>query len=362
MATISTETGCLKNVIKLSRTQCECMDPKPDDYNEGQTDIYLDELDGLQLEPLSASEGCEQGDLWQMMATARANATDIFKTDLLTCLGSTLESRRHNFSGIIGDSAQNATLNLTTDKAGLVIRPYEIQGGYFNLKRIGLLFDTTASITIKVFSNEDMETEIASYTMNTAANVLQYVTLTGGLELPLWSNSVSNLEYYIVYDLTGAYSPKNNKLDCGCGRTSDVSYKNWITVHGIKGDVGTDYDKFTTTKEINGLILDGEFTCDSSRLICSDEYKLDFVNGRGKQIAYAIRFRAAVSLVQKILDSGEINRYTLLGREALYGKRAHFQKEYDAWIVWLCENTTVVNTDCLKCKQNSSFIKGTILA
>jgi hypothetical protein len=363
MANISTETGCLKNVIKLSRTECECFETgKPDDYNDGQADIYLDELDGLQLEPLSASEGCGAGDIWDMMAKARANATQEFKNDLLTCLGSSLQMRRHNFSGIIGDSAQNATLNITNDKAGIAIRPYEIVGGYFELKRIGLLFNATSAITIKVYSNEDFDNEIASYSVNSTANVLQYVTLADPLKLPLWSNNVTNLEYYIVYELTGGFQPKNNKLECGCGRKNDVSFKNWITVHGIKGNVGTDYSNYTTSKEINGLLLDGSFTCDSSRLICSEEYPLDFVNGRGVQIAYAIRFRAAVSLIQKILDSGEINRYTLLGREALYGKRAHFQKEYDAWIVWLCENTNVVNTDCLMCKPNNSFVKGFILA
>lgn len=362
MANISTEEGCLKNVIKLSRTQCECFDNgKPDDYNSGQSEVYLDELDGLQLEPLLASEGCEQGSLWDMMARARANATMEFKTDLLMCINSNMQSRRHNFQGIIGDAAQNATLNLTTDRAGIVIRPYEILGGYFELKRIGLLFNATSPITIKVFSNEDMENEIASYNMNTTANVLQYVTLSEPLKLPLWSNDVNNIEYYIVYDLTGAYLPKNNKLDCGCGGRSDVSYKSWITLHGISGNVGTDYSNYSTTKEINGLLLDGIFTCDSTRLICSDEYPLDFVNGKGLEIAYAIRFRAAVTLVQKILDSGEINRYTLLGREALYGKRAHFQKKYEEWLMWLCQNTTVVNTDCLMCKPSSTFVKGTIL-
>lgn len=356
---------CLENIIKLSRTECECFDEgKPTDYNEGKSEVYLDELQGLTLSGLQGSESCEAGGLWDMMARSRENAVLQFRSDLMAAIQMNYTSKRPNYSGTIGDLAFNSTLNLTEDKAGLVIRPYQIVGGYMTINRLALMFNVTAPITIKVYNNEDYTTEIASYNVNSAANTVQYVALSVPLKLPLWSTSVSTLEYYIVYDLTGAYLPKNNKLDCGCGKSVSVTWKNWISMHGIKGSSSSTFNTYATTKELNGLAVDATFSCESGRLICSEEYPLDFSgnDGRAMQIAYAVRFKAGEMLVQKILDSDAINRYTLMNREALYGKRAHYQKKYEEWILYLVENTEILNTDCLICRPNPNFVKGTIFS
>lgn len=354
---------CLDKVIKLSRTTCECFDA-PTDYNEGQSEIYLDELEGISLEGLSGTENCEQGEIWAMMEKARTNAILQFKSDLLSCIGSNFKSRRADYKGFIGETNFNATLNLSESSAGVSLRPYEIVGGYFELKRIGLIFNATGPITVKVYSNEDFDNEIASYNMTTAANSLQFVTLADPLKLPLFSNKVSNLEYYIVYELDGSLMPKNNKSDCGCGKqNSSVSFKNWLTINGIKGNSPTLFRNYQTTKELNGLVLDGVFTCDKTRLICSDEYPLDFESDeRAMDYAYAIRYKAGMMLVQLILDSSNINRYTIMGREALYGKRAHYEKKYQEYVAYLCENTEITNTDCLICRPNPNYAIGTILA
>jgi hypothetical protein len=352
---------CLDNIIKLSRTTCECFDA-PEGYNVGQSEIYLDELEGISLGGLSGTENCEQGDIWAMLDRARTNAILQFKSDLLSCIGSNFRPRRNDYKGLIGETNFNASLSILNTYAGVALRPYEIVGGYFELKRIGLMFNVTGPITVKVYSNEST-TEIASYSMTTAANALQYVTLEEPLKLPLFSNLVSNLEYFIVYELDGSFQPKNNKSDCGCGKQNTaVSFKNWLTIHGIKGDSVSSLSNFQTSKELNGLVLDGVFTCDKTRLICSDEYPLDFENDeRAMDYAYAIRYKAGMLLVQLILDSSNINRYTIMGREALYGKRAHYEKKYQEYVAYLCENTEIVNTDCLVCRPNPNYQIGNIL-
>lgn len=356
---------CLTNVIKLSKTTCECFDDdKPEEFNEGLSDITLDQLEGFPfLSAIKASANCEAGGLWDMMAGARTEAEMQFKADLMACVQSNLTMRRNNFKGIIGDIAFNSTLSLTEDQAGIAFKPYPIDGGYYVVERIGLAFNTTQPITVKVYSSEDTTVEIASYDMATAANNLQWVALSPALKLPLWSTRTTQLEYYFVYELTGVYLPKNIRIDCGCGKTSDTSWKNWGSIKGIKGADATDYPNYTGTKELNGLLLDVKFVCEATRLICSDEFPLDFENdGRAMQMAYAIRFKAAEIVVQKVLDSDEINRYTLMKREALYGKREHFRKKYEDWVAYLCENTEVTNTDCLMCKTNNQVAKGTILS
>lgn len=355
--------ACLDKIIKLSRTTCECFNA-PEGYDEGQSEIYLDELEGLSLSGLSGSENCEEGSIWDMMMKARQNATDMFVADLMACINNNYASKMTNFSGVVGDTVFNSTLAISQNTAGLRIRPYEIVGGYMTLKRIGLMFHATGPLTIKVYSNEDFENEIASYNVTTAANVVQFIDLAEPLKLPLWSEKVSQFEYYVVYSVDGSVLPKNNKENCGCNRSSNVGYKNWVSIQGIKGNTPTLFNMFNTTtgKEMNGLVLDLSFTCESNRLICSETFPLDFNDARVKQMGYAVRFKAGQLLIQKILDSPNINRYTLLGREALYGKRNSYEKKYNDWVAWICENTEVKNTDCLKCKPNPNFVRGTILA
>lgn len=358
--------NCLDNVIKLSRTTCTCFDEsKPVGFDEGKADVYLDELEGLTLDLLNQSSNCESGNVWELMIRSRENATKQFKADLLGCIGTNYTSRRTNYSGLIGTPAFNATLNIIENMAGLAVRTNHIVGGYMTVKRLGLIFNITAPITISVYSNEDLSTPIATYNVTSAANTLQYVNLSTPLVLPLWSNSSSTqLIYYFVYDLVGTYLPKNNKADCGCGGNKQaVAYKNWVMVNGIKGSTPNPLNLFYTTTEFNGLVLDADFKCDSTRLICSDEYPLDFEgDGRAMQIAYAIRFKAGEMLIESILSSPNINRYTMMDREALYGKRNRYRKLYEDWITYLCENTEVINNDCLMCRPNPNYIKGAIFS
>ena len=356
--------SCLDKIIGLSQTECACFDEdKPTDYNVSLSGVYLDELDGFPgLETLGSISNCEEGSIWKIMEKALEKSILQFKADMLSGMENAFKTRRPNFKGLIGDIAFNNTLILTQNKAGIRIRSHNVVGGYFDLTRIGLMFNATSSITIKVFSNLDQVNEIASYTMMTAANNTQFVRLTNPLRLPLWSETGHHIEYYLVYDLTGAYYPKNNKLDCGCGKKMDVSYKNWISLEGIRGNAGTMYNDFQSSNELNGLVIEGSFTCDSSRLICSDEYPLDFNSGRALQMAYAVRFKTAQSVIQKVLDTNEINRPNMLSREALYGKRNSFGKKYEEWIEYLVTNTEILNSDCLVCRENHNFQRGTIFS
>lgn len=353
--------ACLDNVIKLSRTECECFDPATG-ANEGQSEVYLDELEGINLKLLSGAENCEQGEIWDIMVKARENATLALKADLLGCMQSRTMPKKPNYSGIVGSVINNASLSLTTSKAGILVKPYPTVGGTMTIRRIGLIMNASVAIQIQVFDNDEyQDTPIAQYTINSVANSITYGTLTEPLVLPLWSKNVNCLEYYFVYTISG-FQPRNNGITCvPCsGGATRVVSDNWMSIKGIKGD-GTDYASFVTTGELNGLVLDADLSCEGSRVICSDEYPLDFTAGNGLQIAYAIRYKAGAILMDSILSSDEINRYTMMDREALYGKRAHYQKMYHDFIAYLCENTQYINNDCWICKPSNHISRGTIL-
>lgn len=355
---------CLDNVIKLSRTTCNCFDDdKPNDFNVGKTEVYLDELDGLGLSLLNASSTCEEGSLWDMMAKARTNATLAFKTDLLSAIENNFVSKRPNYSGLLGQTTFTSTLPISTPYAGQVITFKPIVGAKMIVKRIGLIMNVSVPVTVSVYNNDENKTNpIGTYTINSVANSIAFGVLSTPLELPLWSKNINDLEYYFVYSISG-FQPKNNKTECvPCsGGVKNVVWNNWVNLNGISGSTN-DYSTFNKTETLNGLVVDAEFKCDASRIICSEEYPIDFETGRGMQMAYAIRFKAGDILLNNILSSPEINRYTMIDREALYGKRNWCRSNYQDWIKYLSENTPIINNDCWICKPNGLLKRGTIFA
>lgn len=353
---------CLTNLFKLSRTTCTCFDEgKPTDYNEGKFDVYLDELEGFELNMLAGASDCSSGSLWDIMAWARDEAAKQFKADLLACINQNYVSRRSVYSGLIGQISFTGNLNLTHTKAGQILIFPQIKGGKMTLRRIATAFNTTGTIDVEVYDNAmNQTTPIASYTLNTTANTAEFSTLSTPLELPMWSNLVKHLEYYIVYT-RGTKQPKDVQTDCGCGGTPPP-WKTWMSVYGISGS-DTSYGQWTRVKKFaNGLLLDVDLRCKATDLICSDERPLDIDNsGFDMQVVYANRWLAGALTFQKILDSPNLSRYTLMDRERIYGMRNHARARYNEFITYLCENTEV-SSGCLMCKQNPNFSMGNILA
>jgi hypothetical protein len=49
--------ACYEDIIGLSRTTCPCLDVNT--FDGSKSDLYLDELQGLNLKSLSGLENCE---------------------------------------------------------------------------------------------------------------------------------------------------------------------------------------------------------------------------------------------------------------------------------------------------------------
>lgn len=354
---------CLEKVIPLSRTECECSeDNRPTDYNEGLSDFYLDELEGFNLDIIKSIADCEKGNLWELMTKARENGIKSFVSDLLSCMQTNLQPARPNYEGILGQQVFNSTLSISESVAGQVVKGPRIVGGKLKIKKIGMILNTSTSVQVSVYNNDDYTTSpIAVYTINAVANTVSNATLATPLELPLWSNNVNNLEYYFVYTVSG-FQPKNNShgcVPCGTGE-KNPRWKNWVNVNGIRGN-GTDYSSFATYNELHGMILTAEIFCDANRFICSSEYPLNFrTDGYAMKMAETIRYRAGALLIDDILSSHEVNRYTMMDRESLYGKRNYFRKKAEEGVAWLCANTPYINNDCFVCKKPNLVTKGTI--
>lgn len=359
---------CLENIIGLSRTECECKtgtQPQGSDEfnNESLSGIYLDEIDQFNLSVAESAADCDKGSLWEIMRKSVDNATEDLKTHLLGCINKRYKPRANNFSGQLGSSDFTSTLNISNQQCGIKITPAGYEGSYIYLNRIGVLINQSVNVTVKVYKVINyIAEELGEFTTGSAvtANTLTWMNLGDDyLTLPCHDNA-GKPYYYVLLQLDGTYQPKNNKRDCGCGGIKRP-YLSWMDFKGTKGD--SDFQTFRETSEINGLTLDVDIKCNQSELICTEEHPFDFEgDGNARELAYAIRLKAAAKVYAAILSSTNINQYTLLNREKMEENMNAWNAEYSQWVEWFCQNINVKNNDCMICRDGKNIIKGNILA
>ena len=348
--------NCLDEIIGLSRNECACYDPTPLGYNDSNSGIFLDELEGIELRTIKADIECGDNDIWTKMSRAVENSKTAFRTDLLAEIGMVTKPRRKMFQGQIGQRTFNADRVNGTVYNGWIIRAANIKGGEFTLKSIKTIMNANANFDIEIWNNIDTS-PLLTIPVNSVGNTITDNVLTPdpSLTFPLWTpecvDSDFDLEYYIVYNPVG-FEPKNNKVDCGCSRKN--AWENWALIEGVTGDDILDRETWQRDNFANGLVIDLQFNCNTAELICGGEDEpLDFMNdAQAMVMAYAIRFKAGEILIEDILSSGNINRYTMLAKERLWGKRNHYVKEYTQRIAYLASRLDTNSNDCLACGDN----------
>jgi hypothetical protein len=308
--------------------------------------------------------------LWDILDKARENAITYFKSDLMAALNQKYRQRRNPFTGVIGSSKFKNSITLTGTYGGVRIYAANIISGIMTINRIGLVFDTAATFDIEVYNNVD-DTPIITYSVTSVANKSTWYTLPTPLQLAMSDDTGENPEYYLIYSVSGK-SPKDIKGSCGCSSNHYKYYWNtnspvfrsyekdrwseYIMLSGVQGNVIADREDWNTSEYINGILLDAEFVCDNVALICKQN--LNFTsNPLALVMAYAVRYRAAGIVIDNVLSSGQLNRYTMMDREALYGKRNNFLKEYQNRISYLADNINWQANDCLACKDFDDVIK-----
>lgn len=359
---------CLNNIIGLSRTECECLLPAGSDdaqeIQESASGIYLDELDGFNINVAEGADDCAKGSLFDRMYRARENAIQDFITHTLGCINRKFKPRADVFAGQIGESTGATTANFSESQCGIKLTPGRIRSANITVNRIGIIINQAVNVTVKVYSRiqgESDGTELASYTTSSpvSAGLLTWLALEEELVLPMYSDA-GRLEYYFLLQLDGTFQPKKNKKDCGCGGIKRP-YLAWFDFIGTKGN--DNFSNFGNTTELNGVTLDLKVTCNQSELICSEERPLDFEgSGTAREIAYAIRLKAGAKLYQDIISSDQINRHTMLNREYIEKKIEEWNAEYSNWVEWYCGAINVEANDCFVCRDGKNIGKSGILA
>src|SRR5688572_15167585 len=97
---------CLDNIIGLSRTECDCLLPagsdEAEEISESASGVYLDEIDGFNINVVNAAADCAKGGLFDRMFRAVENAKQDFITHTLGCMNRKFKMRAETFAGQIG--------------------------------------------------------------------------------------------------------------------------------------------------------------------------------------------------------------------------------------------------------------------
>lgn len=355
---------CLNDIIGLSRSSCDCRE-FPIDSETSKSGLYLDGLPGITLNEYSSIEDCDEGNIWNILNMSRSDAIQAFFADMSTEVLKHYDPYQTGWRGTIGSAKFNADTTPNNAMQGWQLYPVPLRAGSMILRRIGLIFNANANFDVYVYSSEDGGKLLATYNVTTVANKLQWFDLPTPLELPMHIDGYDSVQYFIGYDYVGTYKPKNNKIQDGCNcnfyynRNSPrwnwkveetKRWKNFVMVGGMS--VATPQDAFKNVACSNtgyGLLLDMQISCNSNQFIC-DGYDYEG-NASSQAISYAIWYKAGSILIDRILASGNIDRYTMLDRERLYGMRNHYSKEYWNRVGWLAENMNVQDSGCYVCKS-----------
>ena len=373
-------TSCLQNVVGLSNSDCACFDTgKPIDFNESESGFYMATY--LPLNFTNSAADCEQGGVWDILETARTNGVNAFVADIPAVLASKYDQTLTPYLGWVGSPRFNSAFLPETsgNYTGLRYTPAQIKGGKVILRGVELALDSfTAPIDVDVlvYSNIDLTALLGTATVTlTSANKFFYADFATPIEIELSDKDASGysypnafLNYYIVYQMpTGARYVNNLLFDSGgtcCGnkpQSRQYPFLQYGQFEGIENptilglEVPSNIDS-----SAKGLRLKADYGCSSLDWLCGLTYDYTAI-GAGNYadvarcVATAILQKSIEYAVLTLLNTTNVNSFTILNREQLLGKLSHARSEYAKSLAWLKENFPTNLSDCFKCKQ-SQFI------
>jgi hypothetical protein len=360
---------CYANIIGLSRSDCQCYGTPPADYNISLSGRYIDELQPL--DRIKGLENCENGDIWNILEKERENAIFTFVSDIKRKLLKEYRRTNEDYIGGIGKIKYTGDKTISDAYAGARLMMNNIKHGVFKLNSIGTLFNFTGTIDLQIWNNKNEH--IGIYTLNTIAN--KHTQNTIGIELPMWDDYVTYLEYFFIYDNPAPNKPKNNDVNCNCGGSLGYCYntsnpcflsnrtgwQKWAQISGLELDTLDFIDiDCEVMCESYGLTFDVEFVCDYGKLLCDESIDFDY-NPLASTIADAIWYKAGEHVLRNFIGSTDLNRVAMMNGEAIEKFMIDYHNKYEAIMDELVMRIDITQSDCLSCKDNYGMTKRTLL-
>lgn len=356
---------CLKLAVGLSEKTCECVDDAPNGANTSWSGYYLDDSEhGVPLQFANASVDCGDGGLWPMLEKARKDGINEFLTDFAATLRTGFKNRFRRWTGQIGEKKNNTPiLDSIGDYSVVCINPYKISGSEMVLREFVLYFYTANNPNkeVEIYSSEDLTTPVETVQVTVQAQQLSTKVITDAIRLPLSDKHGQPIYYFFVCD-RGGDQPYNMKFWCGC----TGQRRNWMNFIDPRGKTISNISEleniepFTGHSEYNyGLGFTADIDCSGLPFLCAGKTEFER-EPFYRVVAKSIQLYSTNKLISEILDSGRVNRYTIMEGEKLTWKRSKNKKEIEGRIAWLVENLPDDATDCYVCSAKRPIVKATI--
>lgn len=358
--------ACLTDIIGITVSDCECIiaglsTEERDALAVSTSGLYLDDLPGgVHMKALKNIDSCKTFKV--MATTARNNAARQLEDDLIVALNTKYTKSKRAFMGDIGRMSYAASLATSRRYQGIRIRPWDYSDGLITVNRFNIVVNETVNFTLKLLrvpKDTVMGEEIGSWPITATANTWFTQNLTTPLKLPLIYNN-ELVEYWFYYDLQEpgtTFAPKDNKIECSTCDVASGKLGDFVNVWGVQFDDLNALNAHISDSYAHGLSLSVSIKCDNESLFCREYNDQDAI---AVTMAHAVRFKAGELLIEDVIKSPDVNRYTTMAREYLWGKRNHFRAEYDARIQYLAQTVNVEDSNCYVCRQieNQPFKTG----
>lgn len=348
---------CIDNLVGITQSDCLCMTEglSPEQIAAARLSVsglYLDgNLEGgVLISDIKNFATCEE--YFNLATKAIAAAKTKFEGDLRIVLNEKYTKRLPRFKGTLGRLTFSAALPVAKPYQVLKIQPISTTDSLLKVRGLSLIVNETAELQIlliKAYGNNLQGDIIQQYTATPTANLISPVNIGEGLELPLIENGEIVTYYFVWVRPNETIMPRDNKNGCGC--ISGDAFSNYVAISGGETDNLTTLS--ASDGYAHGFVIEAEIGCDVGQIICSD---FDAENPIAITSAWANLYKAGEILIEKVLQSSEINRLTLMNREYLWGKRNHFRKEYDNRLIYLREAIDLSGNNCFICRDRQMVV------
>lgn len=351
---------CLTDIIGIIKEETPCITGglTPEqiaDLKKSNSDRYLDDLPGgVHLKELKYIDTAKS--MYDLAILSKNEAINHFDTDLLLGISERYKDGRTTYRGEIGQRSFTSTLPAGRKWRGIRIRPVDQSDAQMTLITINVIFNITGTVPLHIYRvpKDSVQGEvIETFNINCIANNYATYVLPTPLVLPFMTpNYMSEVEYYFLYDAdpgTGAFQPKDNKLNCpSCQQKAAHVLAEYADIYGVTLNDPQYLNDKSVDVYSQGIILTVDMRCTTDKLFCR-EY--DNNNAIARAMSYAVWYKAGGLLTQYVRKSPDVNRLTMMNDEQLRNRAAHFESQYGLRLQYIIDAIDVKSSNCYVCRQ-----------
>jgi len=350
---------CLLPVVGLSPNDYDCAtSAMPEGATDSLSGYYLTNCqDGMPIEFSGAVANC--ADIWDILTDARLDGVKNFVGDLAVEIGTKYKPIYQDFSGYIGRQDEaNAVTNAKTF-AAVEIKGRQLQSSQ-RIKGFKFYSTVTADVDVSLYSEDDLDTPLETVTVSALARKWVAASFTETHIFDLWDENYTDPKrYFLVWEIPAGGYARTNEITCGCKGRADQNFKDFVEVRGLSVDdiadlTATDSSLRTHGNVGMGISIDVSLACSMGSYLCGClNFGLESFSTTGIQwvIAKTLQHAGVMCLADTFIKSQNINTYTLLARETVYGIRSHAQKEYLQGVRYITENLPEGALQCFECRE-----------